>query len=103
MAQSVEKPERHKPESATKRVGIGLERYFTQPGVNPFSQVEWETRSGLIAGEDGHVVFEPGDVDAPRGSAQTPAHVVVSKYFRCPPPSPPRDRSTREIITRLVA
>src|SRR3989475_419485 len=75
MAQSVEKPERHKPESATKRVGIGLERYFTQPGVDPFSQVEWETRSALIAGEDGHVVFEQRDVEVPRGWSQTATKV----------------------------
>src|SRR6266852_6362366 len=102
MAQSVEKPERHKPESATKRVGIGLERYFTQPGVDPFSQVEWETRSALIAGEDGHVVFEQRDVEVPRGWSQTAANVVVSKYFRGPLGSPQRERSVRQLIGRVV-
>jgi ribonucleoside-diphosphate reductase alpha chain len=102
MAQSVEKPERHKPESATKRVGIGLERYFTQPGVDPFSQVEWETRSALIAGEDGHVVFEQRDVEVPRGWSQTAANVVVSKYFRGPLGSPQRERSVRQLISRVV-
>src|SRR5712692_1459011 len=102
MAQSVEKPERHKPESATKRVGIGLERYFTQPGVDPFSQVEWETRSALIAGEDGHVVFEQSDVEVPRGWSQTAANVVVSKYFRGPLGSPQRERSVRQLIGRVV-
>jgi ribonucleoside-diphosphate reductase alpha chain len=102
MAQSVEKPERHKPESATKRVGIGLERYFTQPGVDPFSQVEWETRSALIAGEDGHVVFEQRDVEVPRGWSQTATNVVVSKYFRGPLGSPQRERSVRQLIGRVV-
>jgi ribonucleoside-diphosphate reductase alpha chain len=102
MAQSVEKPERHKPESATKRVGIGLERYFTQAGVDPFSQVEWETRSALIAGEDGHVVFEQRDVEVPRGWSQTAANVVVSKYFRGPLGSPQRERSVRQLISRVV-
>jgi ribonucleoside-diphosphate reductase alpha chain len=102
MAQSVEKPERHKPESATKRVGIGLERYFTQTGVDPFSQVEWETRSALIAGEDGHVVFEQRDVEVPRGWSQTATNVVVSKYFRGPLGSPQRERSVRQLINRVV-
>src|SRR5216684_1377717 len=102
MAQSVEKPERHKPESATKRVGIGLERYFTQPGVDPFSQVEWETRSALIAGEDGHVVFEQRDVEVPRAWSQTAANVVVSKYFRGPLGDPRRESSVSQLITRVV-
>src|SRR5260370_4172058 len=102
MAQSVEKPERHKPESATKRVGIGLERYFTQPGVDPFSQVEWETRSALIAGEDGHVVFEQRDVEVPRGWSQTATNVVVSKYFRGPLGTPRRENSVRQLISRVV-
>jgi ribonucleoside-diphosphate reductase alpha chain len=102
MAQSVEKPERHKPESATKCVGIGLERYFTQPGVDPFSQVEWDTRSALIAGEDGHVVFEQREVEVPRGWSQTATNVVVSKYFRGPLGSPQRERSVRQLIGRVV-
>ncbi len=102
MAQSVEKPERHKPESATKRVGIGLDRYFTQPGVDPFSQVEWEARSALIAGEDGHVVFEQRDVEVPRGWSQTATNVVVSKYFRGPLGSPQRERSVRQLVSRVV-
>src|SRR5216684_5418789 len=102
MAQSVEKTERHKPESATKRAGIGLERYFTQPGVDPFSQVEWETRSALIAGEDGHVVFEQREVEVPRGWSQTATNVVVSKYFRGPLGSPQRERSVKQLVSRVV-
>src|SRR6266851_2357633 len=79
-----------------------VERYFTKPGVDPFSQVEWEARSALIAGEDGHVVFEQRDVEVPRGWSQTATNVVVSKYFRGPLGSPQRERSVRQLIGRVV-
>jgi ribonucleoside-diphosphate reductase alpha chain len=48
------------PERAqnASRAGLVLERFFTRPGVDPFSEVEWELRSAVIAGEDGRVAFE---------------------------------------------
>src|SRR6185437_2502922 len=79
-----------KPPKAIERVqtasraGLALERFFSQPGIDPFSEVEWELRSAMIAGEDGRVVFEQRDVEVPRAWSQTATNVVVSKYFRGP-------------------
>ena len=73
---------------AASRAGLTLERFFTHPGVDPFSEVEWELRAAVISGEDGRVVFEQHDVEVPRAWSQTATNVVVSKYFRGPLGSP---------------
>ena len=97
-----------KPSKATERVqaasraGLALERFFSRPGVDPFSEIEWELRSAVIAGEDGRVVFEQRDVEVPRAWSQTATNVVVSKYFRGPLGSPRRESSVRQLIGRVV-
>jgi hypothetical protein len=53
-----------KPPKAPERVqgisraGLAIERFFSRPGVDAMSEVQWELRSAVIAGEDGRVVFE---------------------------------------------
>ncbi|HYK64041.1 MAG TPA: vitamin B12-dependent ribonucleotide reductase, partial [Patescibacteria group bacterium] len=88
--------------SATQSRGIALERFFTQAGVDPYSQVEWDLRSAVISGEDGRVVFEQKDVEVPRAWSQTATNVVVSKYFRGPLGTPRRETSVRQLISRVV-
>ena len=92
------------PEHATSatRAGLGIERFFSRPGVDPLSEVEWESRSAVIAGEDGRVVFEQRDVEVPRTWSQTAANVVVSKYFRGQLGSSVRESSVRQLVTRVV-
>ena len=51
--------------------GVTLERFFTTPGIDPYSQVEWDLRSAVISGEDGRVVFEQKNVEVPRPWSQT--------------------------------
>ncbi len=82
--------------------GLRLERYFTRPGADPFDDLEWDSRSAVIAGEDGRVVFEQRDVEVPRGWSQTATNVVVSKYFRGPLGTPQRERSVRQLVSRVV-
>ena len=33
--------------------GLGVRRFFTIPGRDPFDEIEWETRDTLIPGKDG--------------------------------------------------
>ncbi len=85
---------------------IALDRFFTTPGVDPMSEIEWELRSAVISGEDGRVVFEQREVEVPRAWSQTATNVVVSKYFRGPLDSrgagPQRERSVKQLIGRVV-
>ena len=104
MAQSVDKKSSEIKENRAPSAGRGVSvaRFFTQPGVDPISQVEWETRSALIVGEHGRVVFEQQNVEVPRGWSQTATNVVVSKYFRGQLGSPKREHSVRQLVARVV-
>jgi ribonucleoside-diphosphate reductase alpha chain len=102
MAQRV-KSEIQQTDGAVNRHGISVERMFTRVGVDPMSEIDWELRSAVIAGEDGHIVFEQRDVEVPREWSQTAVNVVVSKYFRGGSPgSPRRETSVRQLISRVA-
>ena len=62
--------------------GLTFPRFFTQAGLDPFDEVEWETRTAVISNERGEVVFEQRDVEMPRAWSQQATNIVVSKYFR---------------------
>src|SRR5436190_18306153 len=100
------KPSEPKAEARadTKALSPGLEfpRYFTLPGVDPFDEVEWETRAAVIGNEKGKVVFEQRDVEIPKAWSQQATNIVVSKYFRGQIGSPDRERSVRQLIGRVV-
>ena len=82
--------------------GLEFERRFTQDGVDPFDEVEWELRSAVIANERGEVVFEQRDVEFPKFWSQQATNIVVSKYFRGQIGAPERERSVRQLIGRVV-
>src|SRR6266581_4792968 len=82
--------------------GLRIERYFTRPGVDPFDEVEWETRNAVISNEKGEVVFEQRDVEVPKSWSQTATNVVASKYFRGTLGTPQRERSVKQLIGRVV-
>jgi ribonucleoside-diphosphate reductase alpha chain len=82
--------------------GLTIARRFVAEGADPYDDVEWETRSAVIQGERGEVVFEQRDVEVPRGWSQLATNVVVSKYFRGPVGTPQRERSVRQLIGRVV-
>src|SRR6266481_4795678 len=87
---------------AVARRGLAMQRYFTEPGIDPYAGVEWERRSAVIYGEKGEVVFEQHDVEIPKPWTQLATNVVVSKYFRGPLGTPQRERSVRQLIGRVV-
>jgi ribonucleoside-diphosphate reductase alpha chain len=85
-----------------QKTGLAIPRYFTQAGVSPFDEVQWEQRHALITGEGGEVVFEQHDVEFPRFWSQLATNVVASKYFRGPLGTPQRETSVRQMISRVV-
>ena len=42
--------------------GLAFPRFFTEAGVDPFDEVEWELRSAVIGNERGEVVFEQREI-----------------------------------------
>src|SRR5262245_43116736 len=76
---------------------LGVRRYFTIPGRDPFDEVEWETRDAFIPGKD-KPAFEQKDVEFPKFWSQTATNIVAQKYFRGRMNSPDRERSVKQMI-----
>ncbi len=93
---------REKFDNLNRGEELRIQRYFTQPGVDPFDTVEWEHRTAVIAGERGEVVFEQKDVEVPTFWSQLATNVVASKYFRGQVGTPEREHSVRQVIGRVV-
>jgi ribonucleoside-diphosphate reductase alpha chain len=82
--------------------GLEYARFFSREGVDPFDEIEWDTRSAVIGSEKGEVVFEQRDVEIPRFWSQQATNIVVSKYFRGQIGTPERERSVKQLIGRVV-
>ena len=82
--------------------GLEFTRYFTRDGVDPFDEIEWESRSAVIGSEKGETVFEQRDVEIPKTWSQQATNIVVSKYFRGQLGTPERERSVKQLIGRVV-
>jgi ribonucleoside-diphosphate reductase alpha chain len=82
--------------------GMKVERFFTRTGDDGFRGVEWDVRTASIVGEGGKIVFEQRDVEVPRTWSQTATNVVVQKYFRGQLGTPDRERSVRQLISRVA-
>ena len=80
---------------------VGVERYFTIPGRDPFEEVEWEVRDAFIPGKD-KPAFEQKDVEFPKFWSQTATNIVAQKYFRGKMGSPERETSVKQMIGRVV-
>jgi len=106
-SKGVGKPESSKAAPATRTSrGLKLRRYFTASGTLPdndgFAGIEWELRTAAITGENGKIVFEQRDVEVPKSWTQTATNVVVQKYFRGVLGTPDRERSVRQLISRVA-
>ncbi len=95
-----EKPKAKK--AAASAPGLAFPRFFTEAGIDPFDEVEWELRSAVIGNERGEVVFEQRDVEIPKFWSQQATNIVVSKYFRGQIGTPEREHSVRQLIGRVV-
>src|SRR3954451_17017853 len=81
--------------------GLGVRRFFTIPGRDPFDEIEWETRDAHIPGKNGPA-FEQKNVEVPKFWSQTATNIVAQKYFRGRMSSPERESSVKQMIGRIV-
>ncbi len=91
------------PMSADAKAGKGLsiQRYFTTPNEHPYDAIEWELRDARI-GHGDKVSFEQREVEFPKSWSQNATNIVAQKYFRGKLDSPERERSVRQMITRVA-
>ncbi|MFH1679379.1 MAG: vitamin B12-dependent ribonucleotide reductase [Candidatus Eisenbacteria bacterium] len=85
-----------------RQEGLAFRRVYTTPGVHPFDEVEWETRSASITNEKGEVVFEKKDLEFPTFWSQLATNVTVSKYFHRTKPSPHGEKSLKQLVGRVA-
>ena len=93
-------------ESAANTVNAGLggltcKRRHTTPGVHPFDQVEWELRDAVI-GDPAAPAFEQREVEFPATWSQNATNIVAQKYFRGRLGSDERERSVKQMISRVA-
>src|SRR5881227_1048309 len=75
---------------------LGVRRYFTIAGRDPFDEIEWETRDAFIPGKD-KPAFEQKGVEFPKFWSQTATNIVAQKYFRGRMASPEREYFVKQL------
>ena len=81
--------------------GLKIEHFFSTPGVHPFEQLDWETRSAKISDDNGQTIFEQNNIEVPAGWSQLAAKVVASKYFYGDIESGQREHSVKQLVHRV--
>jgi ribonucleoside-diphosphate reductase alpha chain len=84
-----------------QRAGLEVSRRFTSADVDPLDTVAWELRDARI-GHGEHVAFEQRGVEFPASWSQNATNIVAQKYFRGQLGAPERERSVRQMITRVA-
>jgi ribonucleoside-diphosphate reductase alpha chain len=79
---------------------LTVRRRFTQAGVHPFDQIEWEIRDAVI-GNPEKPAFRQDGVEFPKSWSQNATNIVSQKYFRGQLGSPTRESSVRQMIGRV--
>src|SRR6476619_6551839 len=88
---------------APQQLGIGIERHFTTPDVDPYDTVEWERRDSRIPNfKDGGDAFFQAGVEFPTTWSLNATNIVAQKYFRGTLGTPEREWSLRQVIDRVV-
>ncbi|MBA2750647.1 MAG: ribonucleoside-diphosphate reductase, partial [Actinobacteria bacterium] len=88
---------------APERMGIGIRRHFTTPGVHPYDEVTWERRDARITHyQDGSVAFEQLGVEVPSTWSVNATNILAQKYFRGAPGSPEREWSLKQVADRVA-
>ena len=87
----------------TGKKSLRIERVFSDAKVNPFDQVEWDTRTAEITDDAGKVIFKQEGVEVPKTWSVLATKVVCSKYFYGDPQKPgEREHSVRQLIHRVT-
>ncbi|MHC4122620.1 MAG: vitamin B12-dependent ribonucleotide reductase [Planctomycetota bacterium] len=90
-----------KAPETTESQGLGVEQFFSTPGIHPFGEIEWEKRSVKISSDTGEAVFQQDDIEVPVSWSQLALKVVASKYFFGDLETGPREHSVKQLVHRV--
>ncbi|MBN1817302.1 MAG: vitamin B12-dependent ribonucleotide reductase, partial [Sedimentisphaerales bacterium] len=91
-----------KSRQAAPMDGLKVSRYFSDPNVHPFDQIEWEVRQAKITDENGKIIFEQNNIEVPASWSQLATKVVVSKYFYGDIELGEREYSVKQLVHRVA-
>ena len=57
--------------------GLTFPRFFTEAGVDPFDEIEWELRTAQITDASGTTIFEQKDVEVPKDWSMTATNLSL--------------------------
>ena len=84
------------------RRGVTVPRRFTHPGAHPYDDVTWELRTATLTNEKAEILFEQQGVETPAAWSQMATNVVASKYFNGTVGTPERERSVKQLVSRVA-
>jgi ribonucleoside-diphosphate reductase alpha chain len=90
-----------KSSSRGRKNRLKIEQVFSDPNIDPFDQLEWESRTAEITDDSGKVIFRQENVQVPKDWSMLATKVVVSKYFYGEQNTPERETSVRQLIHRV--
>jgi ribonucleoside-diphosphate reductase alpha chain len=91
-----------------KKSGLKFQRFFSQDGVSPFDEIEWDRRVAEITDDSGKVIFRQENVEVPKSWSALATKIAVSKYFYgdiangTDPRAGGRESSVRQLIHRVT-
>jgi ribonucleoside-diphosphate reductase alpha chain len=88
-------------QETTPGAGLQVRRLLSTADEHPFDAVEWETRDARI-GHGDRIAFEQTDVEFPKSWSQNATNIVAQKYFRGQIGNPARERSVKQMISRVA-
>jgi ribonucleoside-diphosphate reductase alpha chain len=86
---------------SSQHCGLKMEQFFSNPGVHPFDELQWETRSAKITSDTGETVFEQNNIEVPAAWSQLATKVVASKYFYGDVETGRRENSVKQLVHRV--
>ena len=85
-----------------KAPGLTFKRFFTNAGVSPYDELEWELRTAQITDSQGGIIFEQQNVEVPKDWSMTATNIVASKYLHGQVGTPERESGVRALVTRVA-
>ena len=90
------------PQATYSQGGLSFSRRFSNEGVSPYDDVQWERRTALIADSKGNTIFEQKDVEVPVDWSMTATNIVASKYLHGQMGTPERETGVRQLVARVA-
>ncbi|MBW4045948.1 MAG: vitamin B12-dependent ribonucleotide reductase [Acidobacteria bacterium] len=88
--------------AGSKRAALHFNRRFSQAGVSPYDEVQWERRTAAITDAAGKTIFEQKDVEVPADWSMTATNIVASKYLHGQLNTPERETGVRQLVARVA-